>query len=66
MSDFVEFDDQNNFDNRKMTRFDHLFVHELNFARKLFANIFRIFRNDLNARNEVLDVSLLRYAKKSS
>ena len=65
MSDFVEFDDQNNFDNRKMIRLDHLFVHELNFARRLFANIFRIFRN-LNARDEVLDVSLLRYVKKSS
>ena len=66
MNDFVEFDDQDNFDNRKMIRLDHLFVHELNSARRLFANIFRIFRNDSNARDEILDVSLLRYAKRST
>ena len=62
MNDFIEFLDN---DNKEMTRLDHLFVHELNSARRLFANIFRVSRK-MNKMNEILDVSFLHYTKSNN
>ena len=57
MNDYVKFRDQ------EMTRLNHLFVQKLNFARRLFANIFRVVKID--ERNEILNLSLLHYTAQS-
>ena len=62
MNDFIEFLDN---DNKEMTRLDHLFIHKLNSARRLFANIFRVFRK-MNKMNEILNVSFLHYTKSNN